>query len=131
MLARRVGKIPDFTAPEVILQMGGDPMCSDVWSCGVVLYVMLCGRYPFTGTTFNNIPNLSTQDFGAICGRIQGPEYVLPPDLSDGCCDLIRRCLVVNPENRVTIAGILSHLWFREALPENAENMNDRILEEE
>lgn len=125
------GRIPDYTAPEAIVRSGGDAMLSDVWSCGVLLYVMLCGRFPFTDARFNVVPNLSPVERLSICERIRAHDYTIPADLSEGSADVIRRCLVVQPEQRITISGLLSHPWFQENMPEGAAKMHRLILESE
>ncbi|XP_057979270.1 SNF1-related protein kinase catalytic subunit alpha KIN10 [Malania oleifera] len=97
---------PNYAAPEVIsgkLYAGPEV---DVWSCGVILYALLCGTLPFDD---ENIPNL----FKKIkCGM-----YTLPSHLSPGARDLIPRMLVVDPMKRMTIPEIRQHSWFQAHLP--------------
>ena len=52
----RVGT-PDYMAPEVVSTSGNsyDAKQSDMWSCGVVLYVMLVGQYPFSRNSDNKL----------------------------------------------------------------------------
>ncbi|XP_044352002.1 serine/threonine protein kinase OSK4 isoform X1 [Triticum aestivum] len=78
----------------------------DVWSCGVILYALLCGRVPFED---DNIPNLFK--------KIKGGFYILPSYLSDLAMDLIPRILIVDPIKRITIRGIRDHPWFQNRLP--------------
>jgi 5'-AMP-activated protein kinase catalytic alpha subunit len=78
----------------------------DVWSCGVILYALLCGTLPFDD---ENIPNLFK--------KIKGGIYTLPSHLSPGARDLIPRMLVVDPMKRVTIPEIRQHPWFQAHLP--------------
>eukprot|EP00803_Ostreobium_quekettii_P004699 evm.model.scf_44.7 EVM.evm.TU.scf_44.7 scf_44:111469-113379(-) len=122
------GRIPDYTAPEAIVKIGEDATMGDVWSCGVLLYVMLCGRFPFTGTRFNVVPDLNPVDRLEICKRIQAQEYTIPPSLSEGSADVIGKCLVSQPQQRITINGLLSHPWFQIGLPTGAADMNELIL---
>ncbi|MFS8031891.1 putative protein kinase CAMK-AMPK family [Helianthus anomalus] len=97
---------PNYAAPEVIsgkLYAGPEV---DVWSCGVILYALLCGTLPFDD---ENIPNLFK--------KIKGGIYTLPSHLSPGARDLIPRMLVVDPMKRITIPEIRVHPWFQAHLP--------------
>ncbi|RLM92249.1 hypothetical protein C2845_PM08G24230 [Panicum miliaceum] len=78
----------------------------DVWSCGVILYALLCGTLPFDD---ENIPNLFK--------KIKGGIYTLPSHLSGAARDLIPRMLVVDPMKRITIREIREHDWFKIHLP--------------
>ncbi|KXZ45443.1 hypothetical protein GPECTOR_54g184 [Gonium pectorale] len=78
----------------------------DVWSCGVILYALLCGSLPFDD---ENIPNLFK--------KIKGGIYNLPSHLSPGARDLIPRMLLVDPLKRITIPEIRQHPWFNMHLP--------------
>lgn len=97
---------PNYAAPEVIsgrLYAGPEV---DVWSCGVILYALLCGSLPFDD---ENIPNLFK--------KIKGGMYTLPSHLSPGARDLIPRMLLVDPLKRITIPEIRQHPWFCVHLP--------------
>lgn len=97
---------PNYAAPEVIsgkLYAGPEV---DVWSCGVILYALLCGSLPFDD---ENIPNLFR--------KIKNGIYSLPHHLSPGARDLIPRMLLTNPMKRITIAEIRQHPWFTAHLP--------------
>ncbi|CAN6452346.1 unnamed protein product [Victoria cruziana] len=121
---------PNYAAPEVIsgkLYAGPEV---DVWSCGVILYALLCGSLPFDD---ENIPNLFK--------KIKGGIYTLPSHLSVGARDLIPRMLVVDPMKRITIPEIRQHVWFQAHLPrylavpppdtmQQAKKIDDDILQE-
>ncbi|RRT39501.1 hypothetical protein B296_00057220 [Ensete ventricosum] len=101
---------PNYAAPEVIsgkLYAGPEV---DVWSCGVILYALLCGTLPFDD---ENIPNL----FKKIKVRNLGGIYTLPSHLSALARDLIPRMLIVDPMKRITIREIREHPWFQTRLP--------------
>ncbi|TGZ85556.1 Pkinase-domain-containing protein [Ascodesmis nigricans] len=98
---------PNYAAPEVIngkLYAGPEV---DVWSCGVILFVLLCGTLPFDD---EYIPNLFK--------KIAKGFYTLPSFLSPDAKDLISRMLIVNPMQRITIEEIRKHPWFKKNLPE-------------
>ncbi|KAL2493018.1 SNF1-related protein kinase catalytic subunit alpha KIN10 [Abeliophyllum distichum] len=97
---------PNYAAPEVVsgkLYAGPEV---DIWSCGVILYALLCGTLPFDD---ENIPNLFK--------KIKSGMYTLPSHLSHGARDLIPRMLVVDPMKRITIPEIRQHHWFKDHLP--------------
>ncbi|CAA0828395.1 SNF1-related protein kinase catalytic subunit alpha KIN10 [Striga hermonthica] len=121
---------PNYAAPEVIsgkLYAGPEV---DVWSCGVILYALLCGTLPFDD---ENIPNLFK--------KIKGGIYTLPSHLSASARDLIPRMLIVDPMKRMTIPAVRAHPWFVSHLPrylavpppdttQQAKKIDEDILQE-
>ena len=108
---------PNYAAPEVIsgkLYAGPEV---DVWSCGVILYALLCGSLPFDD---ENIPNLFK--------KIKGGIFTLPGHMSDDIKELISRMLVVDPLQRITIPEIRRHHWFTENLPLYLSVTPDQIM---
>lgn len=108
---------PNYAAPEVIsgkLYAGPEV---DVWSCGVILYALLCGSLPFDD---ENIPNLFK--------KIKGGIFTLPGHMSDDIKDLISRMLVVDPLQRITVPEIRRHRWFLESLPLYLSVTPDQIM---
>eukprot|EP00004_Rigifila_ramosa_P020837 TRINITY_DN545_c0_g1_i1.p1 TRINITY_DN545_c0_g1~~TRINITY_DN545_c0_g1_i1.p1 ORF type:complete len:588 (-),score=152.43 TRINITY_DN545_c0_g1_i1:219-1829(-) len=97
---------PNYAAPEVIsgsLYAGPEV---DVWSCGVILYALLCGRLPFDD---EYIPTLFK--------KIKSGIFPVPGFLSDQARDIVSKMLLVDPINRITIDEIRRHPWFQTNLP--------------
>ncbi|XP_062029876.1 serine/threonine-protein kinase SAPK2-like [Rosa rugosa] len=103
---------PAYIAPEVLSKKQYDGKIADVWSCGVTLYVMLAGAYPFEDP---DDPN----NFRKTINRILGVQYSIPDhvQVSIECRHLLSQIFVENPEKRITIAGIKNHPWFLKNLP--------------
>ncbi|XP_068930929.1 serine/threonine-protein kinase SIK1 [Petaurus breviceps papuanus] len=93
---------PPYAAPEVFEGREYEGPHLDIWSLGVVLYVLVCGSLPFDG------PNLPTLRQRVLEGRFRIPFY-----MSQDCETLIRRMLVVDPTKRITIAQIKYHKWMQ------------------
>ncbi|XP_006870876.1 PREDICTED: serine/threonine-protein kinase SIK1 [Chrysochloris asiatica] len=93
---------PPYAAPEVFEGKEYEGPQLDVWSLGVVLYVLVCGSLPFDG------PNLPTLRQRVLEGRFRIPFF-----MSQDCESLIRRMLVVDPAKRITVAQIKQHRWIQ------------------
>lgn len=109
---------PNYAAPEVI---GGKLYAGpevDVWSCGVILFVFLVGRLPFDDEF---IPSLFK--------KIQAGAFQIPSSTPHGAADLIRRCLMVHPVQRIQIPEIRQHEWFVKDLPAYLSEPVDEFLD--
>ncbi|KAF2036063.1 Pkinase-domain-containing protein [Setomelanomma holmii] len=97
---------PHYAAPEVIKTISYDGAKADVWSCGVILYVLLTGTPPF---------NYSGEDrhLKDLFRDIQMAKYVMPDNLSHEAKDLIRRILVADPKRRIGLDDIWNHPFLR------------------
>jgi len=91
---------PSYIAPEILLEAGYDGQPVDLWSAGVVLYAMLCGRVPFKG-----------ESPGELKRCILKGKFHLPSHLSERAMLLLRQLLVVDPGRRATLREALAHNW--------------------
>ncbi|KAK5130319.1 hypothetical protein LTR08_002205 [Meristemomyces frigidus] len=92
---------PHYAAPEVVSSKPYDGTQADVWSCGVILYVMLTGTTPY---------NYSQDgDIRVLFRDIARAKYWMPPDLSLEAKDLIKRIFVPDPHRRITMDGVWEH----------------------
>ena len=92
---------PCYAAPEMLSGKKYKGLSVDIWSCGVVLYVMLCGYLPF-----EDVNNES------LYKKIIAGKYTIPDFVSKPAKDLIKKILETNPKKRVTIPEIKKHKWF-------------------
>ncbi|QDZ21184.1 serine/threonine protein kinase [Chloropicon primus] len=98
---------PCYMAPELLR---GDVSChsfaSDVWALGCILYECAVGQPPFVSSSLN-----------ALVDAILHKEVHLPPNLSDGFRDLLRRCFQKDPVQRIGWKEIMSHPFWKTNLP--------------
>ncbi|XWS29376.1 hypothetical protein CRYUN_Cryun24cG0024200 [Craigia yunnanensis] len=110
---------PAYIAPEVLQRKEYDGKIADVWSCGVTLYVMLVGAYPFEDPD-------EPKDFWKTIQRILTVQYSIPDfvQISPECRHLISRIFVADPTARITIPEIRNHEWFLKNLPADLMDEN-------
>lgn len=113
----------DYMAPEVIAAglRGGhwkyDGKAADTWSCGVILYLLVTGLYPFDTSSNNRL--------GAVMKKITAGAYQMPPGVavSAECRDLIRRILCPRPQNRITMSQIKQHPWLADVRQDDTSSL--------
>ncbi|CAN0196035.1 unnamed protein product, partial [Phaeothamnion confervicola] len=116
-MTTRVGT-PYYIAPEVI-EKKYDKAC-DLWSIGVITYILLCGYPPFYGDNDHDI-------FRAIQHgqyKFLSPEW---DDISAEAKELIRRLLHKDPAKRLTASQALVHPWFEKDTQANLKANTSRI----
>ncbi|KAI4388365.1 hypothetical protein MLD38_000699 [Melastoma candidum] len=94
-----------YVAPEVLRRSYGKEI--DIWSAGVILYILLCGVPPFWAETEKGI-------FDAILRGEIDFESKPWPTISSSAKDLVRRMLTKDPKKRITSAQVLDHQWIKE-----------------
>ncbi|KAJ1410361.1 Serine/threonine-protein kinase, active site [Sesbania bispinosa] len=103
---------PAYVAPEVIGKKGYDGAKADIWSCGVILYVLLAGFLPF-----------QDENLVAMYKKIYRGDFKCPPWFSSEARRLVTKLLDPNPNTRITISKIMDSSWFRKSLPKNMVRM--------
>jgi len=93
---------PNYVAPEVIMDKGYSGATADLWSCGVILYVLMAGYLPFEEPTIM-----------ALYKKIYRAQFSWPPWFSSGARKLLLKILDPNPNTRITAAQIHKNDWFR------------------
>ncbi|CAO3647242.1 unnamed protein product [Cunninghamella blakesleeana] len=92
---------PHYASPEIVTGLPYNGAASDIWSCGVILYALLCGRLPF-----------DDRNIRELLRKVKIGKYELPNHLSDSARDLIQKMLVIKPDQRITMNQIHDHEWF-------------------
>ncbi len=124
---KTVSGTPDYIAPEVLLHDQYDGKKADVWSCGVMLYVVLTGVLPFAkrgDERGNNLVRLQQ-----MFPRIVAADFNQPQHVSTECQHLLSRLLTADPEMRITTADVLRHPWFLHNLPAGMDLLNYNLLQ--
>ncbi|CAN6467022.1 unnamed protein product [Victoria cruziana] len=105
---------PNYVAPEVLANRGYDGATADIWSCGVILYVILTGCLPF-----------DDRNLAVLYQKIFKGEVMIPKWLSPGAQHMIRRILDPNPKTRITAAEIKEDKWFKQGYSPAAPEEDD------
>lgn len=103
---------PFYVAPQVL--DGYYHESCDLWSCGVIMYILLCGYPPFTGDTETE-----------LIPRIKACCYCFPEDdwdgVSDDAKDLIGKLICLDASARYTAAQTMGHTWIKDKAPKALE----------
>lgn len=95
---------PAYAAPEVIANKGYDGAKSDLWSCGVILYVLLAGFLPF-----------QDDNIVAMYKKICKGDFRCPPWFSSEARRLVTKLLDPDPSTRISVDKIIDSTWFKKA----------------
>eukprot|EP00966_Prymnesium_polylepis_P218767 5062691-Prymnesium_polylepis.1 len=112
---------PGYVAPEILKNHGYDSGAVDMWSTGVILYILLCGFPPFYE---EELPRLFDQIMHARY------EFLSPwwDDVSPGAKELVKKFLTVDPKKRITPEQVASEPWINgEAKTDKLEKANTEL----
>ncbi|CAN6169303.1 unnamed protein product [Urochloa humidicola] len=93
---------PNYVAPEVIDGKGYDGALADLWSCGVILFVLLAGYLPF-----------EDDNIASLYKKISEAQFTCPSWFSAGAKRLITKILDPNPSTRIKVPQVLKDPWFK------------------
>jgi len=103
---------PYYVAPQVL--SGDYNELADVWSCGVVMYVLLCGYPPFHGETD-----------ATVLARVKAGVYKFPEaewaNISEDAKDLIKHCLEKDVNLRFSAEAAVNHVWITDTAPKASD----------
>ncbi|KZS89261.1 Pkinase-domain-containing protein [Sistotremastrum niveocremeum HHB9708] len=97
---------PHYASPQIVNGEPYDGPSTDIWSCGVILFALLTGRLPFDDKSVRILLN-----------KVRSGKYEIPSYVLEEGRDLIRRMLVVNVADRITMAEILDHPFMQIPTP--------------
>ncbi|KAJ5166797.1 uncharacterized protein N7482_005578 [Penicillium canariense] len=100
-----------FAAPELLQARQYTGPEVDVWSFGIVLYVLVCGKVPF-----------DDQSMPQLHAKIKKGVVEYPPGLTTECRHIISRMLVTDPKQRASLAEIMNHPWMNKGSNYPPEN---------
>ena len=111
---------PFYVAPEMLGHPYGREV--DIWSCGVIMYCLHCGRLPFTAPTdlevLRQVKRGRYSLDGAIWDQVSAPAK-----------DLICRCLEMDASKRITATGALEHSWFKKSGTADPKVFDPEVLQ--
>ncbi|KAF3452965.1 hypothetical protein FNV43_RR03398 [Rhamnella rubrinervis] len=110
---------PAYVAPEVIGKKGYDGAKADLWSCGVILYVLLAGFLPF-----------QDDNLVAMYKRIYRGDFKCPPWFSPEARRLVTKLLDPNPSSRITISKVMDSSWFKKSVPKIVRSKEEQEYDE-
>ncbi|XP_035039473.1 SNF-related serine/threonine-protein kinase [Hippoglossus stenolepis] len=106
-----------YSAPEILLGDEYDAPAVDIWSLGVILFMLVCGQPPFQEA--NDSETLT---------MIMDCKYTVPPHISHACRDLIGHMLQRDPKKRATLEQIEAHEWLQGVDPSPATKLSTPLV---
>ncbi|XP_071721248.1 CBL-interacting protein kinase 2-like [Rutidosis leptorrhynchoides] len=111
---------PAYVAPEVIRQKGYDGAKADIWSCGVVLFVLLAGFLPFHDSNLMEMYR-----------KIAKGEFNYPNWFPNEARKLVSKMLDPNPKTRISIKKIMENSWFKKGFVEQQQTTEKAFVLQE
>uniref|UniRef100_A0ACD5YHN0 Uncharacterized protein n=1 Tax=Avena sativa TaxID=4498 RepID=A0ACD5YHN0_AVESA len=115
---------PSYIAPEMLSRKGYDGAKADIWSCGVILFVLVTGYHPFQS---RNIVDMYM--------KISRAEYTCPRHLSAELKELLSMILDPDPSTRASVSMIKKTVWYRKPSEVNAlkikQETRDKVYKDE
>jgi len=105
------------TAPEVIMEKIRNKK-SDIWSCGIIMFLLFCGKLPYVAKTANEIINKM------LCDRLEDQVYLIP--ISESGLILLKKLLSYDFESRPSAKETLDNEWFN-IIKINQNDKNEKI----
>lgn len=96
---------PSYVAPDILTKKGYDGAKVDIWTCGIILFVLNAGYLPFHDSNLMGM-------YHKICNG----EFKCPKWMSSELKRFLRRLLDINPMTRITIEEIMNDSWFKKGL---------------
>ncbi|GMY25663.1 CBL-interacting protein kinase 2-like [Fagus crenata] len=109
---------PAYVSPEIINRKGYDGAKADIWSCGVVLYVLLAGYLPFHDSNLMDMYR-----------KIGKGDFKFPNWFGPEVRRLLSKILDPNPNTRISIAKIMENSWFRRGLEPRRRIVQSEVKE--
>ena len=112
---------PCYAPPEMIKEQSYNPALSDIWSSGIILYLMLCGKLPFYH-----------EENEIMYEQILSGKFELPNYLSDNAKDILKKIIEIDPKKRMNFKEIKAHPWFniieKDYMIHKGVNINEDII---
>ncbi|CAG0886441.1 unnamed protein product [Cyprideis torosa] len=98
-----------YSPPQIIRGVPYDPLAADVWSCGVIVFIMVCGTFPFDSGNLKKMLRAQEKREWDFRSRVK-------PNLSEEIKDIVSRLLEPIVQKRIKIDEVMDHDWLTDAM---------------